>query len=406
MPVPPPVNGRMKRLRACLRRPTYLFLVAAGLRLAVMGVFLAHNPVSWGLNEPSCIAREMVLGRGFSSPFHDAVGPTAWLAPVYPSLLAALFLLLGVQTVASAWAAILANVIFSSLTAVVVLKLGREHFGEAAGLAAGWAWAVSPPLVVMPWLLWETCLSALVMSLALLLTLRLIQGSRIRQWVLCGCFWSFAALLNPALLAPLPALAMVAAWKGRCWKGPAVMMLVCVLGITPWTARNAISLHRFIPVRSNFWPEAFFGNVTFSLHPTGDSMVYQREGEIRFADDLRMRLIAYVRSNPGEFAHRTSQRVFAFWTQPVQFGPYAALLSLAAWSGVLLAWRAGRDWFCLACVLALYPVIYYVTYTFARYRHPIEPVMYVLAGYAVTELAFPGNAIRGKTRVAPHSRGG
>ena len=151
----------MKRLQACLRRSTYLFLVAAGLRLAVMGVFLAHNPVSWGLNEPSCIAREMVLGRGFSSPFHDAVGPTAWLAPVYPSLLAALFLLLGVQTVASAWAAIFANVIFSSFTAVVVLKLGREHFGEAAGLAAGWAWAVSPPLVVMPWLLWETCLSAL-----------------------------------------------------------------------------------------------------------------------------------------------------------------------------------------------------------------------------------------------------
>jgi len=343
----------------------------------------------------------MVLGRGFSSPFHDAVGPTAWLAPVYPSLLAVLFLLMGVQTVASAWTAVFANVIFSSFTAVVVLELGREHFGEAAGLAAGWAWAVSPPLVVMPWLLWETCLSALVMSIALWLTLRLNQDSRIRQWALCGCIWSFAALLNPALLAPLPALAVIAAWKTRRPKGPAVMILVCVLGITPWTIRNAISLHRFIPVRSNFWPEAFFGNVTFSLHPTGDSMVYQREGEIEFAADLRMRLIAYVRSNPGELAHRTSQRVLAFWTQPVQFWLYSALLSLAAWSGVLLAWRAGRDWFSLACVLALYPVIYYVTYTFSRYRHPIEPVMYVLAGYAVSELA-----IRGKKAVAAHSLDG
>ena len=365
-----------------------------------MAVFLQHNPVAWGLNEPSGIGRELVLGHGFSSPFHDAVGATGWLAPVYPCLLAGLFLLMGVQTTASAWAAIFVNVIFSSLTAVVVMQLGREHFGGRAGLVAGWAWAVSPPLVVMPWLLWETCLSALVMSFALLRTLTLNQGSRFRQWVFWGCIWSFAALLNPALLAPLPALAMVAAWKGRHWKGPALMILVCALGIAPWTVRNAISLHRLVPVRSNFWPEAFFGNVSFSLHPTGDSMVYQREGEMRFADDLRARVIADVRSNPGEFAHRTSHRMFAFWTEPVHFGPYAALLSLAAWSGILLAWRGGREGLPFACVLAFYPLIYYLTYTFSRYRHPIEPLMYVLAGYAVTELARYG-----KAWVAPRAGG-
>jgi hypothetical protein len=165
------------------------------------------------------------------------------------------------------------------------------------------------------------------------------------------------------------------------------MILVCALGIAPWTVRNAISLHRLIPVRSNFWPEAFFGNVTFSLHPTGDSMVYQREGEMQFVDDLRTRVIAHVRSNLGEFAHRTGHRVFAFWTEPVHFGPYATVLSLAAWSGILLAWRGGREGWSFACVLGLYPLIYYLTYTFSRYRHPIEPLMYVLSGYAVSELA-------------------
>ncbi len=365
-----------------------------------MGVFLTYNPVTWGLNEPSGIGRGLVLGHGFSSPFHDAVGPTAWLAPVYPGLLAGLFLLLGVQTAASSWAAVFLNVLFSSLTAVVVLQLGREHFGEPAGLVAGWAWALSPPLVVMPWLLWETCLSALVMSFALLRTLRLNPGSRFGQWIFCGCIWSFAAMLNPALLAPLPALAMVAAWKGRLWKGPAVMILVCALGVLPWTVRNAISLHRLIPVRSNFWREAFFGNVTFSLHPTGDSMVYQREGEIPFADDLRARVIFHVRSNPGEFAHRTIHRMFAFWTEPVHFGPYATLLSLAAWFGILLARGARLEWVSFAFVLALYPLIYYLTYTFARYRHPIEPVMYVLAGYVLSELA-----IYGRNWVAPRPGG-
>jgi len=228
------------------------------------------------------------------------------------------------------------------------------------------------------------------MSFALLRSLRLNQSSRLGQWAFCGCIWSFGALLNPALLAALPAFAIIVAWRKRCWKGSAVMILLCALGIAPWTVRNAMSFHRLIPVRSNFWPEMFFGNVTFSLHPTGDSMVYQQEGEIRFGADLRARVIAHIRSNPGEFVRRTGRRVFTFWTEPVHFGPYAAMLSLAAWAGILLAWHAGLDWAPFACVLALYPLIYYVTYTFSRYRHPIEPVMYTLAGYAISELAIYG----------------
>lgn len=355
-----------------------------------MGVFLAHNNLSWGLNEAAGIGRGLVLGHGFSSAFHDSMGPTAWLAPVYPCLLAGLFFLIGVQTTASAWAAIFLNVVFSSLTAVVLQRLGREHFGERTGLVAGWAWAISPAVVVMPWLLWETCLSALMMSFALLRTLRLNRDSSVGAWVLCGFIWGFAALLNPALLAPLPAIAAVLAWKRRFWRGPATMILVCALCIAPWTLRNTISLHRVIPVRSNFWPEAFFGNVTFALHPTGDSMVYQREGEMRFSDDLRAQVIAHVRSNPGEFASRTGNRIFAFWTQPIHFGPFAAILSLLAWCGILLAWRNDREVLSLGCVLAAYPLIYYVTYTFSRYRHPIEPVMYVVAAYVVSELASYG----------------
>jgi hypothetical protein len=54
---------------------------------------------------------------------------------------------------------------------------------------------------------------------------------------------------------------------------------------------------------------------------------------------------------------------------------------------MLLAGFAGRGWFPFACVLALYPLVYYLTYSFARYRHPIEPLMYTLGGYALSELA-------------------
>lgn len=369
-----------------LRRTRWIVFAAFTLRVAVSGMLFAHSHAAWGVNEPAGIARAIVEGRGFSSAFHDANGPTAWLAPAYPALLACIFRIFGVASAASAMTAILLNVIFSSLTAAVLVKLGKEQFSETAGIVAGWAWAIAPPLLFIPWLLWETCLSGLVLPFAFMTTLRLSGSSGLRQWAWCGAIWGTAALLNPSMLAPLPALAIEAAIRGRRWKGPALMIVVCLLGILPWTVRNFRAFGQVVPVRSNFWPEVYFGNISFSLHPTGDSMLYQNEGEMRFAADLRGRVLYFVASEPKVFARLTVERVLAFWTRGSQFGPYPLALLLMTLGGLVQAWRRGKRWVACVSVLSLYPLVYYVTYTFVRYRYPIEPLMYCLAGYFVYEL--------------------
>lgn len=369
-----------------LRSSNWIFLAACILRIVVVGIIVAHTPLSWGVNEPAGIARSIVEGRGFSSAFHGAKGPTAWLAPAYPALLACIFTLFGIATPASAIVAILLNIVFSSLTAVVLVKFGKEQFGETAGILAGWAWALTPPLLFIPWLLWETCLSGLVLTFGFMTMLRLDEVSGVRQWAWCGAVWSFAALLNPAMLAPLPALAAEAGVHGRRWKGPALMILVCILGVLPWTARNFSVFGQLVPVRDNFWPEAYFGNVDFSLHPTGNSMLYQREGEISFAHDLKTRTIIFVRSNPRVFARVTEERIVAFWMQPRHLQPYPFMLLLLTVGGILRTWRRRKRWVACVCVLAFYPAVYYITYTFARYRYPIEPLMYALAGCLVAGL--------------------
>ena len=379
------VDGVVKRW-VRLWRPFWIFVVAFLLRAGVVGELLAHNQLSWKANEPSAIASALVQGHGFSSAFHDTSQPTAWLAPVYPTLLAFIFRIFGVTTAASAIVAILLNVTFGSLTAVVLLQLGREQFSETAGVVAAWAWAVAPPLLFIPWLLWETCLSGLVMTFAFLTTLRLGSSSPMRRWAWCGVIWSFAALLNPALLAPLPVLAVDAAVQSRRWKRAALMLLVCLLGILPWTVRNFVTFGRIMPVRSNFWAEAYFGNVDFSLHPTGNTMLYQLEGEVQFAADLKQRVLSFVRSNPTAFARLTAKRVTKFWMLPPQLQPYPSLLFLMAVAGVIKAWRRRKRWIGFVSALVFYPLIYYITYTFARYRYPIEPLMYALAAYFLSEL--------------------
>ncbi len=350
-----------------------------------MAVFLAHDHVSWGINELGAIARSLLEGRGFSSPFHDSSGPTAWFAPAYPALLSCIFRVFGVETEASALVTILFNVIFASLTAIVLLQLGREQFHETAGVVAAWAWAAAPPLLFMPWLPWETCLSGLVLTFALRMTLRLGTGSSLRQWAWCGLTWGVGALINPAILAPLPVLASCVLIRSWHWKGVVLMTTVGALCILPWTARNFWVFGQALPVRSNFWPELYFANADFSLHPLGPSMLYQREGEALFVADMKARALNLLLSNPDSFWRLTRKRAAAFWAQPTQLWPYPWLLFGMAVGGVIQSVRRGKRWPEFLAVLLLYPVVYYVTYPLARLRYPIEPLMYALAAYLVCE---------------------
>lgn len=382
-----PGNRQITRFGNLVENVWLLLIVSAILRVTTVSVLLVHSPPSWGVNEAAGIARQLIAGRGFASPFHDSAGPTAWLAPVYPLMITGVLRIFG-EGSTSVWVAVLLNVIFGSLTTLIVLQLGRDFFGRSAGTLAAWMWAISPPMVVMPWLPWETCLSALVFSFALLRTLRLGPCSPLREWAVCGGVWAFAALLNPALLAPLPALAALAARKPRCRSGAGAMLLVFLLAMAPWTLRNFRVFRQFVPVRSNLWPEVYFGNVSFELHPIGGSMLYQREGEIAFARDLRNRVIEHLRSHPGEFALRSGERFLNFWTLPPFFRSYSIVISVAALAGAFLARLRGREWLSFASVLGLYPLLYYITYAFSRYRHPIEPTMYVLAASAFSELVF------------------
>jgi hypothetical protein len=366
-----------------MSRPRLIVLFAFISRMAVMGVLLGNNKLSWGTNELGAIARALVEGRGFTSAFHDASGPTAWFAPAYPALLACIFRIFGVETRVSAMVAILLNVIFASVTAWVLVQLGKEQFHETAGIIAGWAWALAPPLLFMPWIPWETCVSGLAFAFCLLTMLRLDATSSLRQWTWCGLTWGATALVNPALLASLPVLALCALVRSRRWNGMVVMATVCALCILPWTVRNFLTLGSVVPVRSNFWPELYFGNEDFSLHPLGTSMLYQREGEGLFIAEMKGRALNFVRSNPGAFWQFTEKRAVSFWSQPPQLWPYPWLLFLMTLGGVVESVRRGKRWIEFLSILLLYPPVYYVTHAFARFRYPIEPLMYALASYFI-----------------------
>src|SRR5579863_10415616 len=123
--------------------------------------------------ETGHIAYSIATGKGFSSPFQRDTGPTAWLAPVYPYLLAGIFKLFGIYTLHSFFAALSLNILFSAATCVPVYYSGKRIAGLGVASAAACLWALFPNAIIIPfeWI-WDTSLSALLVATLLWATLK------------------------------------------------------------------------------------------------------------------------------------------------------------------------------------------------------------------------------------------
>jgi hypothetical protein len=142
--------------------------------------------------ETGNIALALSQGHGFANLFRKDTGPTAWLAPVYPSLLSVIFRLFGPLTLASFFAAVLLNAIFSAAATFPLYAMARRVAGLPVAAASGWIWVFLPSGVMMPfeWI-WDTSLSVVLAVTLVWATIIRIHtiGRLARLWFTVGlCF--------------------------------------------------------------------------------------------------------------------------------------------------------------------------------------------------------------------------
>jgi len=344
-------------------------------------------------NEPSHIAAALVSGLGFSSPYAGAPNaPTAQQPPLYPLILAGIFKLFGICTVASAWTAVLVNVLAGAVTAVLLYFVGRLHFGETVGILAAWLW-------VLPWMyqtnafsvsLTTAYLAALGFTALLLWVPKRIEGNR--RWLVLGICSGLLVLFQPALLT---VVLVYGGWLAVS-KGSSPRILIALAGLlltlAPWTVRNYVTFERFIPLRDNLGLELWLGNrpgmqgtVDFSGDfPDVDPSNYARLGELAFMDGKLDASRKFILSDPAAFVGRVLRRMVEFWYAPYPF-PWIAV-SILGWLGATWAIRKDRNGWVWLIMLTVFPLVYYVTHNFLTYRHPIEPLIVLLAANAIVEI--------------------
>jgi hypothetical protein len=370
--------------------------------------------------EMSLLARSILCGHGLASPFGPPTGPTALIAPVYPMLVAGVFKLCEVESTASAWV-ILSLHLAANLTAIwLTMWLARRFFGELSELIAGLFQACSPPLLFLPTIFWETSFSIALLIGLLGLAVWLRDRLTAWRWMLFGLYCGVAVLVNPALLLTLVAVgagtvAVRRRRQGFRWIDALGAVGLSLLVFSAWPIRNARVFHAFIPLRTTVGMELWMGNhagstgyLQESLFPTfnpRELAEYKQEGEVAYTDSKTKLAKQYIAAHPGNFAVLSVRRFFRFWLGTgtehgsLLFALHATMTTAFGLCGLwmLLLERRWEVVLLLATPLLLFPLPYYITHAEFRYRIVIDPVLVLLASYAVARFSRRKD---GKSKVA------
>jgi hypothetical protein len=414
------------------RAPSAMFWV--GFLVRVLYITLAHTyrirlgqdhlQFGWEMGR---IARALVTGFGYADPFTGHTGPTAWVPPLYPLLLAGVFKIFGVYSAKSAWVILTINSIFSAATSAVIYEIATRCFNglgssraRKIALWSGWLWALHPAAMqyAVRWV-WDMAVTTFLFSKIIVLALRVrgigeersaIETQTTARWAMFGILSGMIGLLNSTLLlfVPICGIWMLLGTIKNKTALPQTLAKAVMAGtlffacLAPWMWHNWTVFHAFVPIRGNFGAElhasvaeGYNGFTMGSRIPIcevcPEYKEYKQMGELAYVRREGELAQQYIWTHKLQFIHLAVKRFYFYWVSvphPIEFGVWNvafrvlnySFLSLAALLGLALALRQHIPGAVLfAWAFALLPLVYYFVTVQARFRHPLEPIMTILA---------------------------
>jgi hypothetical protein len=404
-------------------------LAALALRLVVVAFvyqdFLVPGRDHWEFGfEIGKIAYSIATGHGFKNPYWIETGPTAIVSPVFPYLMSSVFSLFGAYTKAAALAVLGFNSLVSALTCIPIFFLARNSFGLRTAIGAVWIWAFFPYAVYFSAdSMWSHSLVALLLMLLLLIASYLENRTGLWSWAGFGFLWGFTALTTPVVLTLVPFLGGWVCYRlhrnEKNWKMPALIAALALLTmVAPWMVRNSRLFHQPVFLEDNFWMEVCVGNLgdgqhwwNSAVHPAGNNAELaelRQLGEIGYMHRARRQALDFIQSHPGLYLWRSLRRVVYMWTgfwslrreylreEPFDLANifFCTTFTLLAMTGLYKAFS--RSWSATmpyVLILLAFPVAYYVAHPEISFRQPIDPVLVILASFALFSRRKPINGL-------------
>jgi 4-amino-4-deoxy-L-arabinose transferase-like glycosyltransferase len=394
-------------------------IVALGTRAAVVILTASWSfPTegnSWSFAyEMGQIAASIASGDGFGWPEYSdhPTGPTAWMPPIYPFIIAALFKFFGVYSDQAAIALLALQTIISLVTCFCLYRIGKQVFNSQVGLLAAFFLAVYPPSIHFAvQKIWSTTLFSCCLLLIILGLMKLKTQMTASNGIWLGVLGGFTALVDPIIVVSYP---FVLLWlyvnsnrdRVTTFKVLAVMVVLFFLSIGPWLIRNYIVFGQYVFIKSNFGHELFLGNNkyasgSFNAPQSRETIRDLEKQSLKSSDEpfrnklLLDKAVAFISEHPLQFLELTGSRFLHYWTfmmqstrstKLVSFAIYLSLLSVGI-AGLLLSNPKVPEVQLIWLFPLTLPLPYYFTVVgLVRYRFPVEAVLMIPAAYATYRL--------------------
>jgi hypothetical protein len=366
------------------------------------------------------IAKSLAAGQGFSSPFFEPSGPTAWMPPVLPAV-QAMFLRVAdgdMETVTEI--VVLLQVWVLIATAWLILAVARRTTTHITG------WVVV--LVFLAGLVsqfplafqvthdcWLILLMMDLLLCGLWFSRPLGTGLAASGW---GAFGGLCALVSPVLGFVWGILTLGTGWGENTFRRAAIALTVAGLVVLPWTARNYLVFGKWIPIKSNLAFELYQSQC---LEPDGvlkldrvwnhpcasagpERQEYKRLGEAAYLNHKMDLFRQAVSADPSSFVRRSwnrflaatilyfpydpvkeeTERYWGLWisrlTHAIPFLSVVLLLGTAPWFGLR------REHHIAIAVYFVYLVPYIFVSYYDRYTFPLLGLQILLTVWAAERL--------------------
>ena len=381
-----------------------VLLTAAGLAARIAFLLLepraelAGDESTW----TALALRGVLLPRHAFSPFKT---PILFYPPAYPYFIAAVYAALG-SLQAVKWV----QAILGALLVPAVGRAGAITFSPRAGLFAAGAAAFYPEIVWFSVHFWSETLFLVLLWWGFERVLAAHASARWGAAAAGGILWGLATLTRETALYFAPLAGLFLAWprhvEGRRGaRRPALgaaFLAAVTLTVAPWTWRNWVVFHAFVPVSTFGAHSLWQGNTRLPL----DEFYRQTDSvpdpipQYRLA---RERALAAIRERqPLWLLEKLRVELPELWApashvfvlidrdaygpvgagarrivRAVTVAPYLAIVALALPGLAALRLTPARG--LLLGFLVYYNLIHVVTYGQDRFRLPVMPILFMLA---------------------------
>ncbi len=332
--------------------------------------------------------------------------PIAWRGPGYPLFLASVYFFFGHNHLA---VRIIQSIIMSLLILIIYL-ISRETFGRKVAVVSVVLGCFYQPFIY--YLYWAGSaffmtegFFTFLLAISVFLLIKFQKTNKFKYQVLSGIMLGITCLTR-AVIMLLPFYLFLWFWlTDKSFKIGLrrAIPIIFFMGITilPWTVRNYLVFHEFIPVTNEAGdiflggnnPQAKGGWAPILSKLEKDPENLRKYSETYIKRQKYKEGLEYLLSNPRRIPYLFIKKILVQWNVFNEFGGYNIWYGLAgsfAIFGVFYAFRhyGYKNHILFLLLFGYVTMVAVIFFGAPRYRYPIEPYLVIFSSLGVKHLLF------------------